>query len=49
MDEMMQKLVNTLNKRTIHPEKDYELLLEELNDIGLFFKDDGTGWYYDNE
>ena len=49
MDEMMQKLVNRLNDRGIHPDKDYDLLLEELQNIGLFFKDTEVGWYYDNE
>jgi len=39
MDEMMQRLVDTLNKRIINPEKDYYLLLQELNNIGLFFKE----------
>jgi len=48
MDETMKKLVNRLNKRLIHPEKDEYLLLEELQDIGLFFDED-KGWYYDNE
>jgi hypothetical protein len=26
MEEMMQKLVNKLNEKMIHPEKDYDLL-----------------------
>lgn len=48
---MMQKLVNKLNERMIHPEKDYDLLLEELQNIGLFFKEDDedTYWYFDCE
>ena len=48
---MMQKLVNKLNERMIHPEKDYDLFLEELQNIGLFFNDDeeDTYWYFDSE
>lgn len=45
----MQKLANTLNDKTVNPEKDYEILLEELQDIGLFFGGTEKGWYYDNE
>lgn len=33
MEEMMQKLVNKLNERMIHPEKDYDLLLEDLHKL----------------
>jgi hypothetical protein len=49
MDKIMQNLVNTLNKKMINPDKDVDSLLEELNDIGLFYKDEEFGWYYDNE
>jgi len=49
--EFMQKWVNRLNERGIHPEKDYDLLLEELQEIGIYFEDskNGTFWYFDNE
>jgi len=49
MDEIMQKLVNTLNEKMINAEKDPDLFLEELNNIGLFFSEENNYWYYDNE
>lgn len=48
MNETMQRLVDKLNERLIHPEKDYDLFLEELQDIGLSFDED-LGWHYDDE
>lgn len=50
MEQLLQKLVNRLNERMIHPEKDYDLLLEELESMGIYFKDDedDTYWYFDN-
>jgi len=44
----MQSLVNTLNQKMINPDKDIDLLLEELNQIGIFYKDEEFGWYYNN-
>jgi len=49
MDIIMQNLVDTLNRRMINAEKDTEFFLEELNNIGLFFSEEGNFWYYDNE
>ena len=45
----MQNLVKTLNKRMISAEKDPDLFLEELNNIGLFFNKQNNYWYYDNQ
>lgn len=39
-------LVEPLNKRLIHPEKDADLLMEELQEIGVYHADD-KGWYID--
>jgi hypothetical protein len=49
MDKIIKNLVDTLNKRMINPEKDTDLFLEELNNIGLFFNEENNWWYYDNE
>lgn len=43
-------LVTQLNKRTIHPDKDAELLIEEMQEIGIFFKEDHQkGWYFSKD
>ena len=49
MEKENQELVNRLNERMIHPEKDHDLLLEELGNIGIYFREDDeeTCWYYD--
>ena len=49
MNDIMQKLIDKLNERSIHPEKDYDLFLEELQNIGLFFDYDIDNWYFDDE
>jgi hypothetical protein len=49
MDEIMQNIVDTLNSKAVNPNKDVDVLLEELENIGLFYKDEEFGWHYDNE
>ena len=36
----MEKLISILNKKSIHPEKDFDLLLKELQNAGLFFDEE---------
>ena len=48
MDDKMIILIENLNKRHIHPDKDYDLFLEELQNIGLFFNEDDGIWSYNN-
>ncbi len=44
----IQKLVERLNEKMIHPEKDTDLLLNELKNIGISFieTDDTEHWEY---
>lgn len=48
-DTVIRSLADELNKKDIHPKEDWELLLESLQDIGLFFTSDDneSEWYYD--
>lgn len=35
----LHKLINNLNTRTIHPEKDTELVWQEMKSIGVYYED----------
>lgn len=46
-EDSLTHFVSKLNERLIDPEKDPDLLIEELQEIGVYHSD--NGWYIDNE